>query len=716
MTDLSVFAAAAPAPTPIEKRPSTRTVHGATLTDDYAWIRADNWREVLQDPKALPHEIRALLERENRHTAAVMASTAALQRRLVREMRDRMEEEDADVPVPDGPFSYYSRYREGGQHELVCRVPRSGNGGPEEIMLDGDALAEGLDFFELGDAAPSGDHSLLAWSVDDRGSELHTIKVRDLAAGTDRPDLVPHTEGTAVWTADDTAFFYVRLDEDHRASSVWLHRLGTDAAEDRPIYDEADPTWFVGIAETRSGRFAVIAISGHDASEAWVIDRTAPLAPPLLIAERAPGLRYELDHRGGDFIILTNADGAVDFKIVTAPLAAPERANWRDLVAHEPGRLITDSAAFADHLVRLERRDGLPRIVIRPFAEGAEAAISFPEEAYALGLGEVAEQDTAVMRFTYSSMTTPTETYDYDMRTGERTLRKRQEVPSGHDPAEYVTRRIFATAADGAMVPVSILHRRDTPIDGSAPLLLYGYGAYGYSIPAAFGTKRLSLVDRGFVYAIAHVRGGTDKGWAWYTDGKLAHKANTFGDFIAAGRALARAGYTAEGAIVAHGGSAGGMLMGAVANMAPDLFAAVVADVPFVDVLNTMLDDGLPLTPPEWLEWGNPIRDREAFESIRAYSPYDNVSEQRYPPILALGGLTDPRVTYWEPAKWVARLRERAGSPALVLLKTNIGAGHGGASGRYDQLDEVALQYTFALACTGRDAVDPEDEDDDEDA
>ena len=712
MTDLPAFAAAAPTPPPIDKRPTTRTVHGTEITDDYAWIRAENWREVLQDPATLPAEIRALLERENAHADAVMASTATLQKRLVAEMRDRMEEEEADVPVSDGPFDYYTRYREGGQHELVCRTPRGG--GTEQVMLDGDALAEGLDFFELGDAAPSGDHALLAWSVDDKGSELHTIKIRDLATGLDLPDRVPHTEGDAVWTADDSAFFYVKLDEDHRASSVWLHRLGTEAAEDRLIYDEPDPTWFVGISRTRSGRFAMISIHGHDASEARVIERTEPFVTPRLVEPRAPGLHYEVDHRGGDFVILTNADGAVDFKIVTASVETPGRAGWRDLVPHEPGRLIVAAAAFARHLVRLERRDGLPRIVVRSFADGSEADISFPEEAYALGLGDVAEQDTAVMRFTYSSMTTPTETYDYDMETGERTLRKRQDVPSGHDPADYVTRRILARAADGAEVPVSILHRRDTPLDGSAPLLLYGYGAYGYALPASFGTKRLSLVDRGFVYAIAHIRGGTDKGWAWYTDGKLANKPNTFGDFIAAGRALAAAGYTSEGSIVAHGGSAGGMLMGAVANLAPDLFAAVVADVPFVDVLNTMLDDGLPLTPPEWLEWGNPIADRAAFDTIRSYSPYDNVSERHYPPILALGGLTDPRVTYWEPAKWVARLREKASSPALVLLKTNMEAGHGGASGRYDQLDEVALQYAFALACTGRDAVEASDDDEDE--
>ena len=693
------------APPKIAARRTSRTIHGTEVLDDFAWIRAENWREVLRDPTTLPGEIRDLLERENAYAETVMAPTAALQKRLVKEMRGRMEDEDADVPVPDGPFEYYTRFREDGQHELFCRIPRGG--GPETVLLDGDALAKGHEFFELGDCEPSGRHDLLAWTADHKGSELYTIKIRDVATGHDAADHVTRSDGSVVWTADSAAFFYVRVDDNHRASSVWLHRLGTEHHEDRAVYDEADPTWFVSVGRSRSGRFAIISIHGHDAAEARVVPLDAPETEPRLIAARSPGKRYELDHRGDRFIILTNADGAVDFKIVETPVETPSQEMWRDLVPHRPGRLIVGSAAFARHLVRLEQENCLPQIVIRNFETGVETAVSFPEEAYSLGLEEVVEQDTDVMRFSYSSMTTPEEVYDYDMETGARSLRKRQEVPSGHDPASYVTRRIFAEAPDGAEVPVSVLHRRDLVLDGSAPLLLYGYGAYGYAIPAGFGTKRLSLVDRGFVYAVAHVRGGTDKGWAWYTDGKLANKTNTFGDFIAAGRALVSAGFTAEGRIVAQGGSAGGMLMGAVANAAPGLFAGIIADVPFVDVLNTMLDDQLPLTPPEWLEWGNPILHREAFDTIRGYSPYDNVTRQRYPAILALGGLTDPRVTYWEPAKWVARLRTMAESPSLVLLKTNMEAGHGGASGRYDQLDEVGLQFAFALACTGSHDVKP---------
>ena len=384
---------------------------------------------------------------------------------------------------------------------------------------------------------------------------------------------------------------------------------------------------------------------------------------------------------------------------MAAPVDAPGRANWREVVAHRRGRLILGLSAFPGHLVRLEREDGLPRLVLRDLASGGEATVAFPEEAYALAIQRRREPCGSVLRFTYESPTTPRETWDHNLATGERTLRKRQRIPSGHDPAAYATRRLMATAPDGELVPVTVLHQAGLALDGSAPLLLYGYGAYGHAMPSGFGANVLSLVDRGFVYAIAHVRGGTDKGWHWYEDGKLARKANTFGDFIAVACHLAAVGYTAQGRIVAQGGSAGGMLMGTIANMAPELFAGIVAAVPFVDVLNTMLDADLPLTPPEWLEWGNPIADPQAFAAIQAYSPYDNVVAQPYPPILALAGLSDPRVTYWEPAKWVARLRATMTGGGPVLLKTNMGAGHGGAAGRFDRLAEIADQYAFALAC-----------------
>jgi oligopeptidase B len=384
-----------------------------------------------------------------------------------------------------------------------------------------------------------------------------------------------------------------------------------------------------------------------------------------------------------------------------APLAAPARANWRTLVPHRPGTYILDLIVTAGHLVRLERSNALPSITIRSLPDGQEHTIAFDEQAYSLDMIAGYEFDTTILRFAYSSMTTPAETWDYDMASRQRTLRKRQQIPSGHDPSRYVTTRLLARAADGAEVPVSLLHRRDLYLDGGAPLLLYGYGSYGMAMPASFSANRLSLVDRGFVYAIAHIRGGSDKGWGWYLDGKREKKTNTFDDFIAVARTLVDRRYTSPGRIVAHGGSAGGMLMGAVANRAPELFAGIVAEVPFVDVLNTMLDESLPLTPPEWPEWGNPIADAESFRTILAYSPYDNVAAKAYPAILAMGGLTDPRVTYWEPAKWIARLRATMTGGGPVLLRTNMGAGHGGSSGRFSRLEEVALAYAFALRSVG---------------
>ncbi len=694
----TAFAAPSGPPPVTPKRPHSRFVHGVALSDDYAWLRADNWREVLRDPQTLPADIRAVLEAENVFAKAVLAPSEKLQAALFKEMRGRIKEDDADVPCADGPWEYYDRYRAGGEHELVCRKA-AGGAGAEQILLDGDALARGRAFFSLGAAAVSPDHALLAWSADTKGSEYHDIRIRDLAGGHDLPDAVSDSEGAIVWTADSQGFYYVRLDANHRPNQVFLHRLGGAQTADRLVYEEPDTAWFVHIRASRSRDFCIIEITDHDSAESRLIDLREPDAAPALIAARERGVRYSVEPHGGRLFIHTNADGAEDFKIAGADIAAPARAHWRDLVPHRQGRMIASMTAFAGHLARLEREDGLPRLVVRDLNGGAEHAIAFDEEAYALSLERTREFNTSLMRFTYSSMTTPRETFDYDMASRARVLRKRQAVPSGHNPADYVTRRVLAPADDGEQVPVSLLYARGTKPDGQAPLFLTGYGAYGHAMSASFSTARLSLADRGFVCAIAHVRGGTDKGWAWYENGKLAKKKNTFTDFIAAARHLIALGYASQGQIVASGGSAGGMLMGAIANMAPELFAGIIADVPFVDVINTMMDTELPLTPPEWLEWGNPIEDPKAFAAMLSYSPYDNVKAQAYPAILALGGLTDPRVTYWEPAKWAARLRELNTGSGPILLKTNMDAGHGGASGRFDSLKDTALEFAFAIAC-----------------
>jgi oligopeptidase B len=687
-----------------ERGPRSSTWHGITLTDDYAWLRADNWREVMRDPSALDPKIRGYLEAENAYTKASLAHTEALQETLFAEMKARIKEDDSTVPSADGPYAYYVRYREGGQHPIMCRQPREG--GAEQELLDGDALAAGKAFFQLGATVHSPDHKLLAWSADDKGSEYDTVRVRDIASECDLPDEVPDVEGAVVWARDATAFYYVRLDANHRPSHVYRHRLGTPAADDALVYEEQDSRYFVSLIELQSGRYAVIAAHDHETSECSLLDLARADAKPRLVAPRETSVRYELEHHpdwhGEDSLVIrTNVDKAEDFKIALTPLASPGRENWRDLIPHRRGIFVLSMIVLFDWLIRLEREDSLPRIVVRHIASGEEHTIAFPEEAYSLGADGGFEFVTDRLRFFYSSMTTPNETWDYDMKTRARVMRKRQEIPSGHDPAGYVTRRIRARAPDGEMVPISILHRRDVKPDGTAPLLLYGYGAYGHSIPASFSTGRLSLVDRGFVYAIAHIRGGTDKGWHWYQDGKLANKPNTFTDFIAAAEHLLQTGYAAPGKIIAQGGSAGGMLMGAVANMRPDLFGGIIAEVPFVDVVNTMTDDTLPLTPPEWQEWGNPITDADAFRVMLTYSPYDNVRAQDYPPLLVLAGLTDPRVTYWEPAKWVAKLRELGTGSNLIALRTNMEAGHGGAAGRFDRLKEVALSYAFAIDLAG---------------
>ena len=681
------------------RRPHSFTTHGITVTDDYAWLKDKNWQEVLRDPSILDADIRRYLEAENTYADSLLGHTDALQRKLVKEMRGRIKEDDSSVPSPDGVYAYFRKFREGGQHELFGRMPR--HGGEEKIVLDGDRLAEKSEYFKFGGSRHSPDHRLQAWSADTSGSEYFSVRVRDWESDSDFDDLVEDTDGTVVWSKDCKSLFYVKLDDNHRPTQVWRHRLGTKQTDDILIYEEQDAGWFTHVHESTSGRYCVIAGGDHETSEQRLIDLDNPDAAPRLVAAREEGVQYSLADRGDELFILTNADGAIDFKIVTAPLALPGRKNWRDLIPHREGVYILDHDLYSGHLVRLERANALPAIVIRDLTSGEEHAIAFDEAAYSLDTMGSYEFDTTTLRFAYSSMTTPSEVYDYDMASRARTLRKRQEIPSGHDPAHYVTTRIMAKSHDGAEVPISILHRRDLVRDGKSPLLLYGYGSYGMAMPASFNANRLSLVDRGFVYAIAHIRGGTDKGWGWYLDGKREKKTNSFDDFSACARALCDAKYTGTKRIVGHGGSAGGMLMGAVANRAGELFAGIVAEVPFVDVLNTMLDDSLPLTPPEWPEWGNPITSERDFRTILSYSPYDNVAAKDYPAILAMAGLTDPRVTYWEPAKWVARLRATMTGGGPVLLHTNMGAGHGGASGRFNRLDEIAIVYAFALWTVG---------------
>ncbi len=694
-----------PTPPTVAKKPVSDTRHGITRTDDYAWLRADNWQQMFKDTSILDAEIRGYLEAENAHMDAAMADTKALQKTLFDEMKGRIKEDDSSIPMKDGPFAYGSAFVTGGEQPRYFRIPRDGDPKDEalrDLLLDGDKEAAGKDYFRLSGIDHTTDHSFGIWGYDDKGSEYFTLRIRDLATKQDLEDVLDNTAGGGVWAPDGKSFFYTLQDENHRPSKVFHHIVGTPQADDRLVYEETDPGFFMGVGGSLLDDYIYIDIHDHETSEYRLLSTKDLTAEPQLVAEREEGIEYAMTEGGDVFYILTNAGGAKDFKIVEAPVSAPGKANWKEVVAHEPGRLILSHMAFARHLVWLERREGLPVIMIRDRKTGVEHSIAFAEEAYSLGLSGSAEYDTDVIRFSYSSMTTPSQLFDYNMATRERTLLKTQEVPSGHNPDDYVTRRVFAKAHDGVDVPVTLLYRRDTPLDGSAPCLLYGYGAYGITIPAGFNTNCLSLVDRGFVYAIAHIRGGKDKGFSWYEDGKMEKKANTFKDFIAAADHLVAEKFTSYDNIIAEGGSAGGMLMGAIANMAPEKFAGIIAAVPFVDVLNTMLDYTLPLTPPEWPEWGNPIESVEQYNWIAAYSPYDNVGAKAYPPILALSGLTDPRVTYWEPTKWIAKLREHAPDAGPFLLKTNMAAGHGGKSGRFQRLEEIAFEYAFAIKVAGK--------------
>ncbi|MES0882920.1 S9 family peptidase [Roseibium sp. SCP14] len=683
-----------------EARPETLETHGISRQDDYGWLRADNWQDVMRDPSVLDADIRAYLEAENAYQDAQMEPTRELQEKLFAEMRGRIKEDDSSVPSPDGPYAYGLKYETGGQQPIFFRTPREG--GEETILLHGDSEAEGKAYFKLGGASQSPDHKLLAWAYDDKGSEYYSLRLREVSSGNDLDYSVEDTGGGGVFSADSKFVFYVRLDDNHRPSKLFRHEIGTDPANDVLVFEEEDAGFFMGVGKTQSGETIVIDIHDHETSEVWMIPADQPETPPVLIAPRDTGVEYSIEDHGDTLYILTNLGDAEDFKIVTAPKATPGREFWTDLVPHKPGCLILSHCVYKTFMTRLEREDGLPRIVIRRLADNIEHSVAFDEEAYSLGLGGGYEFDTTTIRFSYSSMTTPSQTFDYNVETRERVLRKEQEVPSGHDAADYVTRRLMAPAVDGETVPVSLLYHKDTKLDGSAPLLLYGYGSYGITIPASFNTNCLSLVDRGFVYAIAHIRGGKDKGFRWYKDGRREKKKNTFTDFVAAADHLVAEKFTSHDRIVAQGGSAGGMLMGAVANLAPEKFGGIIAEVPFVDVLSTMLDDTLPLTPPEWPEWGNPITDKEAYQYIASYSPYDNVEAKDYPAILAVAGLTDPRVTYWEPAKWVAKLRATKTGNSQLMLKTNMEAGHGGASGRFDRLKEVALNQAFALMVTGK--------------
>jgi len=662
--------------------PSTEIVHGHARVDDYRWLRDRS------DPEVL-----AYLDAENRHTVGVMRHTEELQERLFQEMRGRIRETDLSVPERLDHFFYYTRTEAGGQYPILCRRGVSGSG-PEEIVLDQNPLAEGHAYFRVGMMQVSPDHRFLAYAVDTSGAEEFTVFVKDLTTGELLQERLTRASHRVAWANDSRTLFYSVLDPSRRPWQLYRHRLGSGQVDDVLVYCEPDASFYLEISRTRSGGFLMLDLSSHSTSEVWFTSADTPEEPFRVIQPRECGIEYSVTHHADRFFITTN-HGAPNFRLVQAPIECPSREHWTPVLPYRPEVKLDSTDAFRGHLVVYERESGLTRIRVLDLATGSEFLIPFPEPVYTVRPHANPEFDTALLRFSYTSLVTPNSVVDYDLAQHTWTIRKQTEV-RGYEPADYRSERLYAMASDGVQIPISLVYRAPLNLDGSRPLLLSGYGAYGLSYDPAFSSNILSLLDRDFVVAIAHVRGGEEMGRQWYEAGRRLNKRSSFTDFIAVAEHLIETGYTTPRKLVINGGSAGGLLIGAVTNLRPDLFQAVVAEVPFVDVVNTMLDPSLPLTVIEYDEWGNP-QEPEAYAYIRSYSPYDNVVAQDYPHMLITAGLNDPRVAYWEPAKWTAKLRAMKTNQNRLLLRTNMGAGHGGASGRYDVLRELAFKYAFIL-------------------
>ena len=676
-------------PTPA-KRDHSFTHHGVTIHDPYHWLK-DPAYPTVEDPDVLDY-----VKAENAWFEYRMEPQKALTDALFAEMKARIKEDDSTVQQKDGEWIYWSEFEEGAQYRKHFRKPAGG--GDAQLMLDENALAEGLEYFRLGAATVSQNGRYLAYSTDTNGSERFTARIKDLETGELLPDEIPETLSGLTWCAGDSMIAYGKVSENWRVNNVRLHRLGTDVCQDVEIFHEEDETFRVGAGLSAQDDWLVIATGDNETSEVHLVRADDPTGPQILVKQRRKGVEYDVDLRDGTIWVHTN-DDHINFRLATASLDAP--GEWETVIAGSDDFYLTGFELFKNFFVTEGRLDGLDQIQLRDYAAPGEVKpIAFPEASYVAGMGNNPEYDMAKLRLSYESMVTPGSVYDYDVQTGALELLKQQEIPSGYDATLYVTERVTVQGRDGTHIPVSVLYRKDRDaLNGGAggPLHLYAYGAYGYAVPPGFSTSRLSLVDRGFAFAIAHIRGGDDLGRRWYLQGKAFERRNTFDDFVDAAKGLIAQGYTSEGKVTASGGSAGGELMGAIVNQAPQLWGAIAAHVPFVDVLNTMLDADLPLTPGEWQEWGNPITDSQAFAYILSYSPYDQVQAQDYPPMLVTAGLNDPRVTYWEPAKWVAKLRELKTDNNELLLKTNMGAGHGGKSGRWNALYETAEEFAFLL-------------------
>ncbi len=679
--------AASPQDPPVARQiPKVDTLHGEVRVDDYFWLRE----------KTNP-EVTAYLEAENAYTTQKMKHTEALQDKLYQEMLGRIKETDLSVPVFDTGWWYYSRTEQGKNYPIFCRK-RGSLSAPEEVYLDQNALAEGKKFHALGGVDVSPDGETLLYLEDLTAFREYTLYVKDLKTGK-IVDQIPNVWNGTAWANDNKTFFYMTADSAKRGNTVWRHVIGTPREQDAKVFEEDNVLNNVGVQRSRSGKYVFITADGFTSSEWRIIPTASPTREPRVVAARRPNVEYSVDHADGFFLILTN-DSATNFRIVKAPEDNPGPANWVDWLPHRDSVFVEGVDAFKNFVVVSERSGGLRRLRVADLKNNKTHYVTFPEKAYGVYPGGNPEFNTQTYRFSYSSLVTPNSVYDYDLATRKRELKKRQEIPSGYDANSYEVQRFMAPARDGVSVPVSVLLRKGTQLDGSHPLLLYAYGSYGFTLEPTFNSNVLSMVDRGFIYAIAHIRGGQEMGRRWYDDGKMLNKKNTFNDFIDVAEELIRRKYTTSERLVANGGSAGGLLMGAVANMRPDLFRAIVADVPFVDVINTMSDASLPLTAQEWEQWGNPAVP-EQYAYMRSYSPYDNVAAKDYPWMLVTTSLNDSQVMYWEPAKWVARLRSLKTDQNPLYLKTNMAGGHGGSSGRYERLHEAAFRYAFMMDAVG---------------
>ncbi len=683
-----------PQPPVAKSIPRAATLHGETRTDNYFWLRDRN------NPEVIRH-----LEAENRYTAAVMKDTEPLQARLYEEILARIQQTDLSVPEKIGDYFYYARTEEGKQYGIFCRK-KGGLQAREEVLLDQNELAQGHKYFRVGARRVSPDHRLLAYSTDTTGAEVYTLVFKDLATGRLLPDQIPNTYYSLEWGNDNQHVFYVTLDEAKRPYRAWRHRLGTRREDDALLYEEKDEMFFLRVTKTKSKRYLLLDLESKTTSEVHYLEAGQPAGQFRVFHPRQHLMEYSVDHHGEKFYIVTN-DNAKNFKVMETPVANTAKANWKEFLPHRPAVKVDGLETFRHHLVVYERENGLRAMRSRDMRNGEVHYVEFPEPVYTFQPARTEEFDTNLLRFEYTSLVTPRSVFDYNLETRRRELQKEYEVLGGYDRARYQSERLFATAPDGARVPISLVYKKGLAKSGKNPLLLYGYGSYGMPNEPGFSSDRLSLLDRGFVYALAHIRGGGEMGRPWYEDGKLLRKKNTFTDFIACAEHLVAQKYTSPERLAIYGGSAGGLLMGAVVNLRPELFRVVVAKVPFVDVINTMIDPTIPLTVTEWEEWGNP-KDKQYYEYMKSYSPYDNVGKKRYPHMLVTSGLNDPRVAYWEPAKWTAKLRATKTDQNVLLLKTNLGAGHGGPSGRYERMKETAFDYAFILKMLGMERQRPE--------